>query len=102
AGLSCDVHLTYPRKDPRQTIVGDVTLRAVATQALSRFDLDFAGPSVGSVSVDGRAASFTRSGDELVITPRRAIAKRHRFTVVVHRFTARPQAPERGTPPGGA
>ena len=40
---SYDVHLTYPKKDPRQTVTGEVTLRAVATQALSRFDLDFGG-----------------------------------------------------------
>jgi aminopeptidase N len=98
---SYDVHLTYPKKDPRQTIVGDVTVKAVATQALSRFDLDFAGRSVGSVSVDGRLASFTRKGSELVITPRRAIGKGHRFTVVVHRFTARPQAPDPDAAPAG-
>jgi aminopeptidase N len=98
---SYDLHLTYPRKDPAQTIVGDVTVRAVATQALSRFDLDFAGRSLGSVSVDGRPASFTRHGSELVINPARAIAKGHRFTVVVRHFTARPQAPDPDTAPAG-
>jgi aminopeptidase N len=98
---SYDVRLTYPKRDPKQTITGDVTLRAVATQALSRFDLDFAGPSVGSVSVDGRAASFLRAGSELMITPSRAIGKGHRFTVVVHRFTARPQAPDPDAAPAG-
>ena len=98
---SYDVHLTYPKKDPRQTVVGDVTVKAVATQALSRFDLDFAGRSVGSVSVDDRPASFTRKGSELVITPRRPIDKGHRFTVAVHRFTARPQAPDAEAAPAG-
>jgi aminopeptidase N len=98
---SYDLHLTYPTKDPAQTVVGDVTITAVATQALSRFDLDFAGRSVGSVSVDGRAASFARSGSELVVTPARALAKGRRFTVVVRRFTARPQAPDPDAAPAG-
>ena len=49
-----------------------MTIFARATQSLSRFNLDFAGESVGSVSVNGRTASWTRDGDELVITPRRA------------------------------
>jgi hypothetical protein len=34
-----------------------VTIFARATQSLSQFNLDFAGESVGSVSVNGRTAS---------------------------------------------
>src|ERR1700712_2796646 len=48
-----DLRLRYPAKDPAQQVTGDVTITAHATQALSRFDLDFAGDGVGSVSVDG-------------------------------------------------
>jgi aminopeptidase N len=94
-----DMHLTYPQKDPAQQVRGDVTITAVATQALSRFDLDFAGDSVGSVSVDGRPATFTRSGEELVITPRRAIGDHRRFTVAVS-FAATPVSPNADSPAG--
>jgi aminopeptidase N len=62
-------------------VAGDVTIHATATQALSRFDLDFAGPSVGSVTVDGEAARWTRFGQELVITPPTAIPDGRRFRV---------------------
>src|SRR6187551_3442339 len=70
-----DLRVKYPRKDPRQTVTGDVTITAVATQSLSRFDLDFGGDGVGAVTVNDRPATFTRDGDELVITPKRALVK---------------------------
>ena len=38
------------------------TIQARATQALSRFDLDFSGDSVASVTVDGRRAAFAARG----------------------------------------
>src|SRR3954462_12745112 len=49
----------YPTGAPGETVQGRVTMYARATQALSRFDLDFSGDSVGSVSVDGRPANWT-------------------------------------------
>ncbi|HYY12490.1 MAG TPA: hypothetical protein VE781_16250, partial [Kineosporiaceae bacterium] len=84
-----DLTLRYPAKDPQQTVTGDVTMRARATQDLSRFDLDFSGLSVGSVQVNGRAASFARVREELVVTPARVIRKGSPFTVTVRRFSAR-------------
>jgi aminopeptidase N len=98
--LNYDLRLTYPRKDPAQQVRGDVTITAVATQALSRFDLDFGGDGVGKVTVDGRAATFSRAGDELVITPRRPLADHRRFTVTVSGFTATPIAPNASSPAG--
>jgi len=62
---------------------GRATIRAVATQDLSRFDLDLRGFRISRLSVDGRPASFTRQGQELVITPARGLRAGHRFTVVV-------------------
>jgi aminopeptidase N len=94
-----DLSLTYPKKDPAQTVRGDVTITAVATQGLSRFDLDFGGDSVGKVSVNGRPASYARSGDELVVTPRRPLAKHHRFTVTVS-FASTPIEPDADSPAG--
>ena len=84
------LNLRYATSKPSQGIDGTVTMTARATQSLSRFDLDFAGKGVGSVRVNGQAASFRRVREEIVITPRRAIKKGHRFVVQVRHFTADP------------
>ena len=95
-----DLHLTYPEKDPKQAVLGDVTISAVATQSLSRFDLDFGGNTVAHVSVNGHPAGFTRDGGELVVTPRRYLPKGHRFTVTVSGFTATPIEANADSPVG--
>ena len=61
----------------------------MATQNLSRFDLDLRGFRISRLSVNGRAASFTRQGQELIITPARGLRAGHRFTVVV-RYAGEP------------
>src|SRR3954451_4004652 len=48
------LNLRYPTAAPLQTVQGSVVIDARATQDLSRFNLDFAGDSVGGVWVDGR------------------------------------------------
>ena len=48
---------------------GSTTITAAARKNLSRFDLDLTGYRVSAVTVDGAAARFTRSGQELVVTP---------------------------------
>jgi aminopeptidase N len=65
--------LRYATAAPQQTVSGTVTMFAKATQSLSRFNLDFAGDSVGSVSVNGRTARWTWADGELSITPSRAL-----------------------------
>jgi aminopeptidase N len=51
-------------------IDGVARVEAVATQRLSRFDLDLVGLDVAEVTVDGEAASVERQGErELVVTP---------------------------------
>ena len=62
---------------------GTATISARATQDLSRFDLDLRGFAISRLDVDGRAATFTRSGQELVVTPRSGIRNGTSFTVVV-------------------
>jgi aminopeptidase N len=89
-----DLDLRYGTAAPAQGILGTVTIHARATQSLSRFDLDFSGAGVGAVYVDGRAASWTREGEELVITPKRAIKRHRKFRVKVVDFTAEPTDPE--------
>jgi hypothetical protein len=46
---------------------GTATIRATATQNLSRFDLDLRGFNISRLLVNGQAASFTRDGQELVL-----------------------------------
>jgi hypothetical protein len=64
-------------------LVGSAVISATATQNLSRFDLDLRGFDVSRVTVDGRAASFRRDGQELVITLRTGLRDRRGFTVAV-------------------
>jgi aminopeptidase N len=64
-------------------LTGVATITAKATQNLSRFDLDLVGLTVREVSVDGAAATWTRSGQELVITPATGLGKGTDFTTVV-------------------
>jgi aminopeptidase N len=85
-----DLRLRYATADPAQPLQGDETITARATQALSQFNLDFAGKSVGGVAVNGRAAKFKRTGEELIVTPARPIANGSTFTVLITDFRAAP------------
>jgi aminopeptidase N len=89
-----DLDLRYATSAPSQGIDGTVTILAVATQSLSRFDLDFAGDSVGAVRVNGLPARFTRDGEDLVITPRIPLLKGLPFIVQVSHYTAHPTEPD--------
>ncbi|MGI5273516.1 M1 family metallopeptidase [Nonomuraea sp. CA-218870] len=75
----------------RRRLDGEATIQARATQALSRFNLDLRGFTVGGVSVDGAAATFTRKGDELSVTPAEPLARGAEFAVkVAYSGTPRP------------
>ncbi|GAA4969726.1 M1 family metallopeptidase [Yinghuangia aomiensis] len=74
---------------PKTAFPAVATLHAVATQRLSRFDLDFAGNTLGRVFVDGKPAAAVRDGDELVVTPRKPIGKHDAFDIRVE-YTADP------------
>jgi len=89
-----DLDLRYATSAPSQGIDGTVTLLAVATQSLSRLNLDFAGDSVGKVTVNGLPAAFKTDGDELVITPKLPLLKGLPFVVQVQHFTAHPLEPD--------
>lgn len=91
--LHYDLDLRYPTA-ASTPIDGTVTIEARATQALSRFNLDFAGGAVGAITVDGCAATWTRDGEELVITPSEPIRRGERFEVEVEHFTATPLVPD--------
>jgi aminopeptidase N len=62
---------------------GRVIIMAQATQDLSRFNLDLQGMEVSSVEVNGRAATYTRDGQEVFITPATGLRKGRPFVVAV-------------------
>ncbi len=64
-------------------LAGVATISAKATQNLARFNLDLVGLNVRKVTVDGAAARFARTGQELEITPAAGLTKGRTFTVVV-------------------
>ncbi|WP_256841596.1 M1 family aminopeptidase [Ornithinimicrobium cryptoxanthini] len=76
-----DLDLRY---DPETDVLdGRAKISARATQRLSSFNLDLQGLEVESVRVDGKRARWERDGDELTVTPRRALRDDRRFQVVV-------------------
>ncbi|MEU5880242.1 M1 family metallopeptidase [Spirillospora sp. NPDC047279] len=83
-----DIGLSYTPES--RNVTGTTTIAATATQNLARFNLDFLGPKIGSVRVDGAAARYERRGQELVVTPRAGIAKGARFKVAVA-YAGRPK-----------
>lgn len=65
------------------TITGTTTITAQATAALTSFNLDLLGLTVNQVAVNGTAATFSREGQELTITPTTPLENAQPFTVVV-------------------
>jgi aminopeptidase N len=62
---------------------GRAEITARATQDLSSFNLDLVGFKVESVTVNGNAASFSRKGQELTITPSAGLRRNRDFSVRV-------------------
>jgi aminopeptidase N len=56
---------------------------ALPTQQLKRFTLDFFGPKVTAVLVDGKTAGFSRGGGKLTVLPKQALPTGEPFTVAV-------------------
>jgi aminopeptidase N len=76
-----DLTFSYDPATDRLDAVNEI--RAVATQSLSRFDLDLQQLDVSAVTVDDKPATFTRDGQELQITPKKKLAAKQRFDVSV-------------------
>ena len=64
-------------------LAGTAVITARATQNLSRFDLDLRGFQISRLLVNGASASYTRDGQELVITPAAGIPSGSTFTVAI-------------------
>jgi aminopeptidase N len=77
--------------DPATRVLdGIATIQATATQNLSRFDLDLRGFDISRLEVNGEPATFTRDGQELVITPAAGLPAGQPFTVTVD-YSGEPQ-----------
>ncbi|MFF9128311.1 M1 family metallopeptidase [Streptomyces sp. NPDC014889] len=76
-----DIAFSYDPATRRMNATTTVT--AVATQKLDRFDLDFRGPDISMLTVNGTTAGFQRDGQELIITPGSSLPSGRVFTVVV-------------------
>ncbi|WP_419918077.1 M1 family metallopeptidase [Candidatus Poriferisocius sp.] len=72
------------------TIDAVTTLTAVATENLTRFNLDFHGLDVTAVTVDGTEARFTRDGNEMTIRPVAPITAGARFSAAIS-YSGTPQ-----------
>ena len=76
-----DLDLAY---DPESDVLdGRAAIRARATQDLCSFNLDFVGLEIRSIRVDGRPATWGRSGQELTVDPRKNLKEGHKFRVKV-------------------
>ena len=70
--------------DPAANVLGaTAVITARATKNLSRFDLDLRGFTISRLLVNGQSAAFTRSGQELIVTPRKTLGARKTFKVTV-------------------
>jgi aminopeptidase N len=76
-----DLHVQYDPATDR--LEGEASIKATATQTLCSFNLDLVGLEVRRVNVNGRRASWSRSGQELTITPARPLKEGRRFRVKV-------------------
>ncbi|MEU8262002.1 M1 family metallopeptidase [Micromonospora sp. NPDC048999] len=76
-----DLNFSY---DPATRFMdATATITAIATQDLDQFNLDFRGPEISSLTVNGHAHDFRREGQELIVTPRPKLKAGQTFTVVV-------------------
>ncbi|MFJ5308449.1 M1 family metallopeptidase [Streptomyces sp. NPDC088350] len=80
--------LAYTPGTHRLTGTAEITARA--THNLSAFDLDLKGMEVASLTVGGRNARWTRSGQELTVRPPSALPKGRTFETTV-RYSGTPE-----------
>ncbi|MFI5885365.1 M1 family metallopeptidase [Streptomyces sp. NPDC051554] len=70
--------------DTSTPLTGTATITARATQNLSAYDLDLKGMKVKSVTVQGKSARWTRTGQELTVRPPATLPKGRTFRTTVH------------------
>ncbi|MCP4222273.1 MAG: M1 family metallopeptidase, partial [Actinomycetia bacterium] len=84
AGYDVDRYILDLDWDPETTTLdGIVTIEAVTTQDLSRFNLDLSGMEVRSVTVDGTEAQFEREESELTVDLPTALPEGTAFSTLI-------------------
>jgi aminopeptidase N len=76
-----ELDLSYSPR--RERLDATAAITATATQGLSRFHLDYSGPRIASVTVNGQPAAFNHHGGELAVTPAAGIPAGAAFDTVV-------------------
>jgi hypothetical protein len=76
-----DLDLRY--EPDTDVLTGTATITAIATEGLSRFNLDYDGPAITSITVNGAAAKWGLKKGELIITPASVIPNGATFDTVV-------------------
>jgi aminopeptidase N len=76
-----DLAIDYAPRSER--LEATARILATASQDLSQFNLDFRGPRITRITVQGQPAAFRRRGQELIVTPPAAIPAGTEFEVVV-------------------
>jgi len=79
------------------TLSGNCTMEAQATQSLSAFNLDFSGLTIEQVTVNERKAKYLRDERELTVTPARPIHDGDVFTVTIAYSGTPESSPSVGT-----
>jgi aminopeptidase N len=82
--------LTLDYTPATRRLTGTAVITARATQDLSAFDLDLAGLDVDSVTVEGRKARVSRSGQELTVRPHDDLTEGETFSTTV-RYSGTPR-----------
>jgi aminopeptidase N len=67
----------------KNTIAGSTAIKAIATQDLSQFNLDFNALQIDALTVNDAAAPFSQKEGELIVKPAGGISKGSVFAVVV-------------------
>lgn len=76
-------HLDVTYDPDTDHLTGVTTIRAHATHDLSAFNLDLDGLTVGSITVNGADATWSRGRGELTVTPTDSLPEGELFTTVV-------------------
>jgi aminopeptidase N len=84
-----DLDLRYTPRTRLLRATARVTADVTQPAGLTRFNLDFRGPRIRSLAVNGERARFKRSGQELIIRPADRLAAGDEFMVRV-RYRGRP------------
>ncbi|MBI5960929.1 MAG: M1 family peptidase, partial [Chloroflexi bacterium] len=70
--------------DVEQNIIsGTVTIDAELTADLTSFNLDFSGPEISEITLDGQAVEYDRQDSELIITPADPLTTGQKITLAI-------------------